>query len=134
MKPQLPAQRILTSFIVLLFVSFYSTAGNISFLHLNHGDSVTLLLDDNESYTATIERINNISESSLVLFLSIQDQPDCFLVVRSVHQTILGTCQMNGTIKHVEMLYDKEKNQLLLKRETETGKLLLSERKSLPSF
>lgn len=128
------ARRILFFLSAMLFLNSLSSAGNSSFSHLSHGDAVTILLEDKTTYTAVIERINNASENSLVLFLSIKEQPGCFLVLRSVKQTIIGTCQMGGEIKHVELLYNKEKNQLVLKEETDAGAIMLSERKSLPSF
>lgn len=128
------ACRVLLTLVAMVFLNQQASGNNSNFSHLSHGDSFTILLNENESYTGTIERINDASEESLILFLSIKDKPDCFLVLRSVHQTLIGTCQMGGVIKHVELLYNKEKNQLVLKEESDSGSILLSERKSLPSF
>lgn len=126
--------KVIITLIAMVFMSHYSFGSNKGFAHLSHGDTITILLNDNDSFTATIERINNTKDESLILFLSIQQQPDCFLVLRNVNQTIIGTCQMGGEIKHVEFLYNKEKNQMVLKEESNPGAILLSERKSLPTF
>lgn len=134
MKLHIIAGRVLLTLMAMVFLIQQASGNNSSFSHLRHGDTITILLNDTESYTGTIERINDASEESLILFLSIKDQPDCFLVLRSVHQNLIGTCQMGGVIKHVELLYNKEKNQIVLKEESDSGAILLSERKSLPSF
>ncbi|TVQ13154.1 MAG: hypothetical protein EA361_10085 [Bacteroidetes bacterium] len=134
MKPCIFSGKVIITLIAMVFLSHYSFGSNKGFAHLGHGDTITILLNDNDSFIATIERINNTSGESLILFLSIQEQPDCFLVLRSVHQNIIGTCQMGGEMKHVEFLYNKEKNQMVLKEESNPGAIMLSERKSLPSF
>ncbi len=134
MKFDIFAGKIILTLIIMVFLSQYVSGSNNSFSHLSHGDTMTILLNNTESITATIERINNTSEESVILFLSVQQQPDCFLVLRNVNQTITGTCQMRGEIKQVELLYNKDKNQLVLKEEPAEGAILLSEKKGLPSF